>query len=145
MRALLLAWLLLPGLALALDTSGLDDAQAARYQTLSNELRCLVCQNQNIADSNAPLAADLRNQVKTQLVAGRSDAEIIRYLTDRYGDFVLYKPPFKRITALLWLGPALLVLLALGMAIAFVRRSHKARPAVALDAEKLRRLLDQQK
>jgi cytochrome c-type biogenesis protein CcmH len=134
--------MILPGLAMALDVSGLDAEQAVRYQTLASELRCLVCQNQNIADSNAPLAGDLRDHVKAQILAGKSDAEITRYLTDRYGDFVLYKPPFKMITALLWLGPLALVLLALLVAMMFVRRSHRTAPPAAVDAEKLKRLLD---
>ncbi|MBN8506823.1 MAG: cytochrome c-type biogenesis protein CcmH [Burkholderiales bacterium] len=95
----------------------LQDPLALRTQALSSQLRCLVCQNQTIADSQAPLAVDLKNQVREQLQAGRSDAEILRYMTDRYGDFVLYKPPVQTNTALLWAGPALLMggaLLGLG-------------------------------
>ncbi|WP_374660517.1 cytochrome c-type biogenesis protein [Inhella sp.] len=87
----------------------LQDPLALRTQALSSQLRCLVCQNQTIADSQAPLAVDLKNQVREQLQAGRSDAEILRYMTDRYGDFVLYKPPLQTNTALLWAGPALLM------------------------------------
>jgi cytochrome c-type biogenesis protein CcmH len=142
MKSLLMLLALLPGLAFALDVSGLDAQQAARFQTLSSELRCLVCQNQNIADSNAPLAGDLRDQVKAQILAGRSDTEITHYLTDRYGDFVLYKPPFKLITLLLWLGPLALVLLALGIAMMFVRRSRRVSAPAAVNQEKLKRLLD---
>lgn len=139
---LLMAILLLPALAMA-DEAPLDAAQDARYRALTQELRCLVCQNQNIADSNAPLAADLRDQVRAQIVAGRTDAEITRYLTDRYGDFVLYRPPFRRITLLLWLGPALLVLLALGLAWSFSRRSQRVPPAATVDPEQLKKLLDE--
>src|SRR5204863_3476570 len=75
------------------------------------ELRCLVCQNQTLAESNAPLAVDLRNQVREQLAAGKSEDEVKAWLVARYGDFVLYKPPFKASTLLLWLGPFLFLLL----------------------------------
>jgi len=134
--------LLLGGVALA-DVDGLDAQQEARYQALIAELRCLVCQNQTIAESNAPLAVDLRNQVKTQIVAGRSQAEIVGYLTERYGDFVLYRPPFKASTALLWLGPFLLLLGGLVWALRYVRGTR--RPAAAtekpVDPEAVQRLL----
>ncbi|TXH03496.1 MAG: cytochrome c-type biogenesis protein CcmH [Nevskiaceae bacterium] len=140
---LLMAMAALPALATA-DEAALDATQESRYRALTQELRCLVCQNQNIADSNAPLAADLRNQVQAQIVAGRTDAEITRYLTDRYGDFVLYRPPFKAVTLLLWLGPALLVLLALALAWTFSRRSQRVPPAATVDPEQLKKLLDEQ-
>lgn len=101
--------------------------QRARYHRLAEELRCLVCQNQTLADSNAELAADLRHQVENQILAGRSDDEIKAYLVQRYGDFVLYRPPFKASTALLWLGP--FVLLALGAWLYFRRvRLRKSEP-----------------
>ncbi len=86
-----------------------DPVLEARMVKIAAELRCLVCQNQTIADSHADLAQDLRRQVREQLRAGRSDREIIDYMTARYGDFVLYRPPFKATTALLWLGPALML------------------------------------
>ena len=134
--------LLLCGVALA-DVDGLDAQQEARYQALIAELRCLVCQNQTIAESSAPLAVDLRNQVKTQIIAGRSQAEIVGYLTERYGDFVLYRPPFKASTALLWLGPFLLLLGGLVWALRYVRGTR--RPAAAtekpVDPEAVQRLL----
>lgn len=134
--------LLLSGLALA-DVDGLDAQQEARYQALIAELRCLVCQNQTIAESNAPLAVDLRNQVKTQIVAGRSQAEIVGYLTDRYGDFVLYRPPFKASTALLWLGPFLLLLGGLVWALRYVRGTRRLVTATEkpVDPEAVQRLL----
>ncbi len=78
-------------------------------KVLGEELRCLVCQNQTLADSNAPLAQDLRNEIRGQIAKGKSDEEIRTYLVDRYGDFVLYRPPWKATTALLWLGPFLLL------------------------------------
>ncbi len=86
-----------------------DAATERRLKDLAEELRCLVCQNQTIADSNAPLALDLRNQIRTQISQGRSDDQIRAYMVERYGDFVLYKPPFKASTAILWLAPALLL------------------------------------
>lgn len=84
--------------------------QEARFKRLSEELRCLVCQNQNLADSNAELALDLRRQVHAMILAGKSDADIVRFMTDRYGDFVLYRPPFNAGTLLLWVGPFVLLL-----------------------------------
>ena len=92
-----------------------DPVLEARYQNLIRETRCLVCQNQTIADSNADLASDLRRQIKQQIAAGASDGEIVDFLVTRYGDFVLYRPPMKPTTWLLWAGPALLVLLGLGV------------------------------
>jgi cytochrome c-type biogenesis protein CcmH len=92
-----------------------------RYERLINELRCLVCQNNSIADSNAGLAADLRREVRSMLLAGKTDAEILSFMTDRYGDFVLYRPPFVPRTWLLWLAPALLLLLGAFVAVRIVR------------------------
>jgi len=89
-----------------------DPVAEKRLQGLSEELRCLVCQNQTIADSHADLAQDLRNQVRDMLRQGKSEAEILAYMTQRYGDFVLYRPPVKPLTWLLWFGPALLLVLA---------------------------------
>lgn len=82
-----------------------------RYQTLTEELRCLVCQNQNIADSHAELAQDLRRKVYEKLNAGESNSQIIDYMTERYGDFVLYRPPFNVKTLILWLAPVLTLLI----------------------------------
>lgn len=94
-----------------------SEADDARWHRLNQELRCLVCQNQSIADSNAELAQDLRGQVKEMMIAGQTDDQIRLYMTERYGDFVLYRPPFKRQTWLLWLGPFLM--LGLGLVIAW--------------------------
>lgn len=115
-------WLLLIGLLAGLSVYfpvraadaqnvAADPALEARVNAVSSELRCLVCQNQTIADSHADLAVDLKNQVREQLKAGRSERQIIEYMTQRYGDFVLYRPPFKATTVLLWAGPALLLLI----------------------------------
>lgn len=86
--------------------------QQQQFQTLISQLRCLVCQNQNLADSNADLAKDLRTQVYNMVLANKSDAEIKQYMTARYGDYILFKPPFNAQTSLLWLGPLLLLALA---------------------------------
>jgi cytochrome c-type biogenesis protein CcmH len=87
-----------------------DAEQEARYQQLTLELRCLVCQNQNLADSDAPLAQDLRQEIYNMMQAGRTDDEIKQFLIDRYGDFVLYMPPVKSNTLVLWLMPAFLLI-----------------------------------
>jgi cytochrome c-type biogenesis protein CcmH/NrfF len=100
-----------------------DSALEARVDALSAQLRCLVCQNQSLADSHAGLALDLKNQVREQLRAGRDEAQVIDYMTQRYGDFVLYKPPLKASTWLLWAGPALLAALGLWVALRSLRRS----------------------
>lgn len=100
-----------------------DDAQLEQRVTrLAAELRCLVCQNQSLADSNADLAVDLRNQVREMLRAGRSDQEIREFMVQRYGDFVLYKPPLKASTVLLWTGPFVLLLLAAAVLWTYLRR-----------------------
>ena len=128
-----------------------DAALDARLRKLEEELRCLVCQNQSLADSSAPLAEDLRREVRQLAVAGKSDDEIKQYLVARYGDFVLYRPPVKRTTWLLWFGP--FVLLAAGGVIWWLiarRRGRKrdddeATPAedgIDASVEKARELLD---
>ena len=106
-RWLWVLMLLLPSLATAYEAQPLSaNPQAeARLKTLAVELRCLVCQNQTLADSNAPLAEDLRREVREMIAKGMSDREIIDFLVARYGDFVLYRPPWKLTTTLLWVGP----------------------------------------
>jgi len=99
-----------------------DPAQQARYEALIHVFRCLVCQNETIADSDADLAADLRRQVHGMVAAGKSDAEIRAYLVDRYGNFVLYRPPMQTSTWLLWGGPFLLLLTGLAVVVSVVRR-----------------------
>jgi cytochrome c-type biogenesis protein CcmH len=111
-----------------------DPRQEARMMALAAELRCLVCQNQTIADSHAGLALDLRQQIREQLAAGKNEAEIRDYMTQRYGDFVLYRPPFKATTALLWLGPVLLLAVALG-SLAWVLRRRQRLGDEAFDPE----------
>jgi cytochrome c-type biogenesis protein CcmH len=102
-----------------------DPALEAHVMRLSSELRCLVCQNETIAASHAELAVDLRNQVREMLQQGRSDAEVMAYMTDRYGDFVLYRPPLKSTTWLLWFGPALLLLGGLLTLVIILRRRSR--------------------
>lgn len=115
-----------------------DPALEARVLDLSHKLRCLVCQNQSIAESHAPLAVDLRDQVREQLAAGRSENEVVDYLVARYGDFVLYAPPFKATTLLLWLGPAALLLAGAGW-LAIRLRSREREAAVTLSEAEHRR------
>jgi len=102
-----------------------DPVLEARVMRISAELRCLVCQNQTIADSHADLAQDLRGQVREMLKKGQSEAQILDYMTQRYGDFVLYRPPVKSTTALLWVGPALLMLGGLVVLAVVLRRRSK--------------------
>lgn len=115
MRILCLALsLLLCPLVYANSAYPLDSAKKeAQFAHLLKDLRCLVCQNQDLSDSNAELAKDLRQQVYELVKAGQTDTEINQYLTTRYGDFILFKPPVKSITLLLWFGPALFLLLGL--------------------------------
>ncbi|MBX3347335.1 MAG: cytochrome c-type biogenesis protein CcmH [Nitrospira sp.] len=103
-----------------------DPASEARLKHLAVELRCLVCQNQTLADSNAPLAEDLRREVREMIAKNMSDQEIIEFLTARYGDFVLYRPPLKATTTLLWVGPFVLVIVgATALIITLRRRAGK--------------------
>ena len=114
-RLLLVILLALPMIVQAKEAAPTadDPVLEQRLMNLATELRCLVCQNQSLADSHADLAIDLRNQVREQMKAGKSDDEIRAWLTQRYGDFVLYRPPVRSTTALLWVGPFLLLLVGL--------------------------------
>jgi cytochrome c-type biogenesis protein CcmH len=131
LRRLLLALLLaVPLLASAAEAQPAadDPALEARMLRITSELRCLVCQNQTIADSHAGLAEDLRRQVREMLARGASDMEVIDYMTARYGDFVLYRPPVKPATWFLWFGPALLLAGGLAGLVAVLRRRSKLAP-----------------
>ena len=108
--------------AIDADVKLTDPAQVKLYEQLVDEVRCLVCQNQTIGDSNAPLAADLRREIREQVAAGQSEAEIKIFLTDRYGDFILYKPRFGGPALLLWLAPAILLLGGVIMLMRSIRR-----------------------
>ncbi len=135
---LLLVLLCIPAICNAvIETYEFDNSQLEkRYFDLSAELRCPKCQNQNIADSNAPIAADLRKQLHQQLHAGRSDAEIAEYMVQRYGEFVLYRPRWSASTALLWLAPALFLLLA-AIGLASTLRSSRSAGADEPDVDEL--------
>jgi cytochrome c-type biogenesis protein CcmH len=102
-----------------------DPVANQRAVQLAERLRCLVCQNQSLADSNAELAVDLRRQIREQIAQGKGDAQIIDFMVQRYGDFVLYRPPLKASTWLLWFGPPLLLLIGLVMLIRYVRERRK--------------------
>ena len=122
-----------------------DEATEKRLVTISSELRCLVCQNESLAGSNAELANDLRREIRSQITAGKSDGEIREFMVSRYGDFVLYRPPLKGTTLLLWFGPLLLLLVALVAMIRYLRWRASAPEATPLtDAQRRQadRLLD---
>ena len=140
-RVLLLAFLLLPGIAGAAQAvpTAQDPVAQSRAVRLSEQLRCLVCQNQTIAESNAELALDLRQQIREQIAAGKSDDEIMQYMVNRYGDFVLYRPPFKATTLLLWLGPALLLLAGIVVLVRVLRARRDAADEPDLSAEERER------
>ena len=106
-----------------------NDANLERRVTaLAEELRCLVCQNQTLADSHAPLAMDLKQRIREQLVAGKSEQDVLDFMVARYGDFVLYRPPLKVSTALLWAGPFVLLALALAALVLFLRKNRQEEP-----------------
>ncbi|AYC32565.1 cytochrome c-type biogenesis protein CcmH [Pseudomonas cavernae] len=141
--ALVLGLSLLGGAQAAIDTYQFaDEAQRTRFAELTKELRCPKCQNQDIADSNAPIAADLRREIHRMLGEGKSNEEIVEFMVERYGEFVRYKPAVNSRTWLLWYGPAgLLVggLLVLGVIVLRRRRVENAPPA-SLSAEERARL-----
>ena len=127
------------GLAQEAPPATEDPVLEKRVKRLSEELRCLVCQNQSLADSNADLAVDLRNQVRKMMQAGQSDEEIREFMVARYGDFVLYNPPVKSATLVLWLGPFVL-LVAAGIAlILYLRRRDRELPTQVLSEEERER------
>ena len=122
---LLLALCMVSALAIDTERAFEDEAQQSRYERLSRELRCLQCRSETIADSNASLATDLRRQLRELIAAGKSDEEIMQYMTDRYSDYVLYKPPVAPRTWLLWAAPLLLVIGGAATAIIVImRKSH---------------------
>jgi cytochrome c-type biogenesis protein CcmH len=131
------------------DQNDFDDpGQLARYKALLYELRCLQCQNQNILDSNAPLAHDLRREVRRLILEGKSDQEVLDFLVARYGDFVLYRPPWKAKTVLLWTGPFLLGIGGLLILLIQLRRRRAehaaATPLSDEERARLQSLLDSQ-
>ena len=119
-----------------------DAATEARLKALAHELRCLVCQNQTIADSSAPLAVDLRQQIRAQIAQGRSDSQIRDYMVERYGDFVLYNPPFKATTAVLWGAPLLSIVVGALVFARVVRRRRVAPQAPGVAPQRRREIED---
>jgi cytochrome c-type biogenesis protein CcmH len=138
----LLALLLLAPAAFAVEPSERlsDPALEARARALSEELRCLVCQNETIDESGAPLAHDLRVLLRERIAAGDTDAQAMKFLTDRYSDFVLLKPPVVPATYLLWFGPIIVLLLAGSGALIYLRRRKAAAPVAPLSAAEERRV-----
>jgi cytochrome c-type biogenesis protein CcmH len=114
-----------------------DEAVERRLNAIAEELRCLVCQNESLAGSRADLALDLRRQIREQIRAGRSDEEILAYMTDRYGDFIRYRPPLKGTTLALWVGPFVLLAVAAGGLAWYVRRrrTRVATPGLSPEEE----------
>lgn len=148
MKALYIAGLLVSLCILPAQASSTYEAAVAtdpvaekRLQALSRELRCLVCQNETIADSNAELAVDLRREIRGMIQEGRSDNEILEFMVTRYGDFVLYRPPVKAITLLLWGGPIVLLLIAVLSLRSYLKRRSilVAKTDKPLSAEEARR------
>ena len=140
-----LVMVVLPGFAKEAASLATDPVLEKRVDAVSSELRCLVCQNQTIADSHAELAIDLKNQVRDMLRSGNTNEEVVNYMVDRYGDFVRYKPPMKPTTYFLWFGPALLVLIGLSVLFITLRKRRQrvmdAAPLTAADTKKIDDLL----
>ncbi len=145
MRTLLiLLFCVLPALSYAGEAKDIaaDPVVEKRMVALAENLRCLVCQNESLASSHAELAEDLRREVREQIRAGKSDNEISEYLVDRYGDFVLYKPPVKPYTLLLWFGPFALLLIGAGILVFQLRKRRQTLPESALSPEAQQRATD---
>ncbi len=133
----------LPGFTKEAAPLARDPELERRVDAVSSELRCLVCQNQTIADSHAELAIDLKNQVRDMLRSGNSNEEVVNYMVERYGDFVRYKPAMKPTTYLLWFGPALLILIGLSVLFITLRsRRKRVLDAVPMSAEDTKKIDD---
>ncbi|MDH5361640.1 MAG: cytochrome c-type biogenesis protein CcmH [Gammaproteobacteria bacterium] len=122
------------------ERSFANPEQEQQYKKLVNELRCLVCQNQNLADSNAELAQDLREEIYGMIQKGLDDKQVVEFMVDRYGDFVLYRPPFNAATALLWIGPFLALFFGALIFLMVVRRNKKSATGFHPDATQQARL-----
>jgi len=137
LRQLLVVFLLLAGFAHAQAIEPMpfaDHAQELRFQQLTRQLRCPMCQNETLADSNAPIARDLRNQIFQMMQHGQSDAQIKQYLVARYSGFVLYDPPLTRGTWLLWFGPLLILLCGAGAVAVIIRKRSRAATGLSRSA-----------
>jgi cytochrome c-type biogenesis protein CcmH len=117
-----------------------NEVDKERFEVLAEELRCPKCQNQNLADSSAPIASDLRDKVYELIIKGQTDDQIVSYLVDRYGDFVRYNPPLQKNTFFLWFGPGIMVLIGLIVIINLTRSGKKPRPLSAAEKNKLAEL-----
>jgi cytochrome c-type biogenesis protein CcmH len=117
-----------------------DEVTEIRYKTLVKELRCPKCQNQNLADSNSPIAADLRREVFQLLEQGKSDGEIVNFMVKRYGEFVLYRPQVSTLTYVLWFGPALLLLIGVIVVVQILRKKPVKKETVVLSEEQKSKL-----
>jgi cytochrome c-type biogenesis protein CcmH len=138
LHALLVALLVFAGVTHAQAIEPMpfaDHAQELRFQHLTQQLRCPMCQNETLADSNAPIARDLRNQIFQLMQQGKSDDEIKQYLVDRYSDYVLYDPPLKPGTWLLWFGPLLILCGGAGVVLVAIRKRNRAESASSLSAD----------
>ena len=137
---LILALACLPFVSTAKDAQPAEDPQIEqRMKALTQQLRCLVCQNETLADSQADLAQDLRREIREQMKAGKTDQEILGFLTQRYGDFVLYNPPVKATTYLLWFGPFLLLIVGTIVLFRYVKSRREIIEEKPLTAEERRR------
>jgi cytochrome c-type biogenesis protein CcmH len=131
--------------SLAKEAQPNEDPQIEqRMKALTEQLRCLVCQNETLADSRADLAEDLRKQIREQIKAGKTDPQILAFLTERYGDFVLYKPPVKKTTYLLWFGPFVLLIAGTGVLYRYLkqrRETIKEEPLTAAERKRAEEIL----
>ena len=128
-------------IAAPIETFKFDSAETEKiFHKLSEELRCLVCQNQNIAESNADLAKDLRLEIYNMLIQGKSEQEIVDFMVERYGDYVLYRPPFKPMTWLLWFGPILIFAFGLVYVVRFIKSQSKAKADNGMSEEDIERI-----
>ena len=122
----------------AIDAYKFDDPKKEKiYHELTDELRCLVCQNQNIAGSNAELAVDMRRKTYEMVSAGQSKQQVADYMADRYGDFVLYKPPFKASTAVLWIGPFIILAVSIWLMLRVIRNRREEHETASVSGEQL--------
>lgn len=127
--------------AAPIETFKFDSAEKEKvFHKLSEELRCLVCQNQNIAESNADLAKDLRLEIYTMLSQGKTEEEIVDFMVQRYGDYVLYRPPFRPMTWLLWFGPVLVFVFGLIFVVRFMKSQAAENEPASLSKEELERI-----
>jgi cytochrome c-type biogenesis protein CcmH len=133
------SFLILVALLSCMAATRADNALEERVQRMTEHLRCLVCQNQTVAESHSPLANDLRQQVRTQFAAGRDEQQVIDFMVQRYGDFILYRPPVRTATLLLWFGPFVLLLVACAALFLTLRRrgAHSPKGEAALTPAEL--------